>query len=120
DCRQPKGVNVLRMGKNLVSDLIELFGDENDPEDEGVDFTDPSKNGANIRIKVIMNEGDFSRYVPKIVKTGVPVPFANWLKELLDLPKLVESKILPQAELAALVADVDFEDEDDPKPKAKV
>jgi hypothetical protein len=119
DCRQAKGVNVLRMGKNLISDLIELFGDENDPEDEGVDFTDPSSNGANIRIKVIMNEGDFPRYLPKIVKTGVAVPYKNWLKDLLDLPKLVEGKLLSQKELAAMVADVDFgeEEEDNPKPR---
>lgn len=121
DCRQPKGVNVIRMGKTLVSDLIELFGDENDPDDEGCNFTDPGTDGANIRIKAVMNEGDFPRYTAKIVKTGVPVPYKGWLKEMHDLPKLVESKLRSPKDLAAMVADVAIEEpeEEEEKPKIK-
>lgn len=118
DCRTPKGVNVLRMGKNLVSDLIELFGDENDPEDEGCNFTDPGNDGSSIRIKVVMNEGQFPRYIPQLAKRG-PVPLKGWLKSMFDLASLVEAKLKPIKELSAMVADVDFEEnEDEDKPKA--
>ena len=119
DVRSPDdGVQFVRFGKQIRDQLVNYFADPEDPDDEGIDITDPEK-GANIRITVVppATPQDFKKYVAALGNQG-PIGVKNWVKGLKDLEDIVKKHTKSFEELKDMVDAIDDAPgaEDDPAP----